>query len=44
MAILEEQVGYAAVHGDATCMLGVEFVVIPLEVYARNLFFLRGPM
>ena len=36
MAILEDQVGNVAVHGEATCAFGVEFVVIPLEVYARN--------
>ena len=35
VAILEEQVGNVAVHGEATCDLGVEFGVIPLEVYAR---------
>ena len=37
MGILEEQVGNVAVHGEATCELGVEFGVIPLEVYARKL-------
>ena len=36
MAILEEQVGNVAVHGEATCALGVEFGVIPFEVYARK--------
>ena len=38
VAILEEQVGNVAVHGEATCSLGVEFGVIPLEVYARNVY------
>ena len=38
MDILEEQVGNVAVHGEATCALGVEFSVIPLEVYARIFF------
>ena len=33
VAILEEQVGNLAVHGEATCALGVYFCVIPLEVY-----------
>ena len=34
MAILEEQFGNVDVHGEATCASGVEFGVIPLEVYA----------
>ena len=38
MAILEEQVGNVAVHGEATCALEVEFGVIPLKVYASNFF------
>ena len=38
MAIPEEQVGNVAVRGEATCALGVDFCVIPLEVYASNLF------
>ena len=38
MAILEEQVGNVAVHGEATCALGVDFCVITLEVYARKFF------
>ena len=38
VAILEEQVGNVAIHGEATCALGVEFGVIPIEVYASNLF------
>ena len=38
VAILEEQVGNVAVHGEVTCPLGVDFCVIPLEVYARKLF------
>ena len=36
VAILKEQVGTVAVHGEATCALGVDFFVIPLEVYARK--------
>ena len=40
--ILEDQVGNVAHHGEATCALGVDFCVIPLEVYA-GIFFLRGP-
>ena len=38
MAILEEQVGNLAVRGEVTCALGGDFGIIPLEVYARNLF------
>ena len=38
VAILKEQVGNVVVHGEATCALGEEFGVIPLEVYARNFF------
>ena len=38
MAILEEQVSNVAVHGEAKCALGVEFGVIPLEIYASNFF------
>ena len=38
MAIIEEQVGNVAVHGEATCALGVGFCVIPLEVYAITFF------
>ena len=38
MAILEDQVVNLAVHGEATCAVGVEFGVIPLEVYARKTF------
>ena len=38
MAILEEQVGNVAIHGEATCALGVYFGVILLEVYTRNVF------
>ena len=38
VAILEEQVGNVAVHGETTCALGVEFGVITLEVYARKCF------
>ena len=38
MAILEEQVGNVAVYGEATCALGADFCVIPLEVYASNFF------
>ena len=38
VAMLEEQVGNVAVHGEVTCPLGVDFCVIPLEVYARKLF------
>ena len=34
MAILEDQVGNAALHGEATCALGVDFCVIPPEFYA----------
>ena len=36
-AILEGQVGNVALHGEATCALGVDFCVIPLEVYAGKL-------
>ena len=36
VAILEEQVGNVAVHGEATCAFGVEFGVISLEVYASK--------
>ena len=42
VAILEEQVGNVAVHGEATYALGVEFGVIPPEVYAINVFPLRS--
>ena len=42
MAILEDQVNNVAVHGEATCELGVEFSVIPLEVDARKIFLLRS--
>ena len=38
VAILEEQVGNVAVHGEATCALRVDFCVIPLEVYARKTY------
>ena len=38
VAILEDQVNNVAVHGEATCELGVEFGVITLEVYARIFF------
>ena len=38
VAILEDQVGNVVDHGEVTCALGVEFGVIPLEVYARNMF------
>ena len=38
MAIVEEQVGNVAVHGEATCVLGLESGVILLEVYASKLF------
>ena len=37
MSILEEQVGNVALHGQATCALGVNFCVIPLEVYAKKI-------
>ena len=43
VAILEEQVGNVAVHGEATCVLGVGFCVIPLEVYAKTKY-RRGPL
>ena len=42
VAILEEQVENVAVHGEASCALGVDFCVIPLEVYARKIS-CRGP-
>ena len=42
VAILEEKVGNVAFLGEATCALGVEFGVIPLEVYARIFFPLRS--
>ena len=38
MAILEDQFGNVAVHGEATCASGVDFGVIPLEVYAIKFF------
>ena len=38
MTILEEQVGNVSLHGEATCALGVDFCVIPLEVYAGDFF------
>ena len=38
MVILEEQIGNVAVYGEVTCALGVEFGVIPLEVYASKFF------
>ena len=38
MDILEELIGNVAVHGEVTCALGVEFGVIPLEVYAGKNF------
>ena len=44
MAILEEQVGNVAVHGEATRALGVEVGVIPLGVYASNFPPLRSYM
>ena len=40
--ILEEQVGNVALCGGATCVLGVDFYVIPLKVYAVNCFFLMS--
>ena len=36
VATLEEKVGNVAVYGEAKCALGVEFGVIPLEVYSRK--------
>ena len=35
---LEEQVGNVALHGETTCALGVDFCVIPLEVYGGFVF------
>ena len=38
MDILGEQVGNVAVQGEATCALGVEFGVVPLELYTSIFF------
>ena len=38
VAIIEDQVGSVAIHGEATCAFGLEFDVIPPEVYANNFF------
>ena len=42
VALIEEQFGNVAIHGEATCALGVEFGIIPLEVYAKTFYLSRS--